>query len=127
MLTHLKAWSFVKKNAYHNCLKTLWIDEKDAAGLGKLQTHLTCIQFPKMDDVSRNYNVYQKSYQTHPQFYFNNLGLVHLKLKKYNMAIYYLSKAVKFLEKSNDKNIASPVVMKQAKINPNETIGNSIS
>lgn len=71
--------------------------------------------------------MYQKSYQTHPQFYFNNLGLVHLKLKKYNMAIYYLSKAVKFLEKSNDKNIASPVVMKQAKINPNETIGNSIS
>ena len=27
MLTHLKAWSFVKRNAIHECVKTLWIDE----------------------------------------------------------------------------------------------------
>jgi len=31
-----------------------------------------------------------------------------MKLKKYNMAIYYLSKAVKFLDKSNDKYLNNP-------------------
>jgi len=36
------------------------------------------------------------------------MGLVHLKLKKYNLAIYYLSKAVKFLDKSNDKHLTHP-------------------
>ena len=56
--------------------------------------------------------MYQKSYQSHPQYYFNNMGLVHLKMKKYNMAIYYLSKAVKFLEKSNDKFLAHPTNLK---------------
>jgi hypothetical protein len=35
------------------------------------------------------------------------MGLVHLKLKKYNMAIYYLSKALKFLEKSNERTLNS--------------------
>jgi len=36
------------------------------------------------------------------------MGIVHMKLKKYNMAIYYLSKAVKFLDKSNDKYLNNP-------------------
>ena len=27
MLTHLKAWSFVRQNAMQKCMKTLWIDE----------------------------------------------------------------------------------------------------
>ena len=101
MLTHLKAWSFVKRNAIHKCVKTLWIDEKEAQGIGK--QHPTCAHTQKTDDLSKNDLVYQKCYQSHPQFYFNNMGLVHMKLKKYKMAIYYLSKAVKFLEKSNDK------------------------
>lgn len=40
MLTHLKAWSFVKRNAIHKCVKTLWIDENDTLLGGKpLQTH----------------------------------------------------------------------------------------
>ena len=62
-----------------------------------------------------------------------------MKLKKYKMAIYYLSKAVKFLEKSNDKvmvNNASMTVNNQQikgatnplqKINPNENLNNSAS
>lgn len=58
MLTHLKAWSFVKRNAIHKCVKTLWIDEKDAQGMGKLQTHATCAQAPKSDDLSKNDLVY---------------------------------------------------------------------
>lgn len=39
MLTHLRAWSFIRANAYHKSVKTLWIDEKDAGG--KLMTHPT--------------------------------------------------------------------------------------
>ena len=31
MLTHLRAWTYVRLNAMHKCMKTLWIDEKDAA------------------------------------------------------------------------------------------------
>ena len=126
MLTHLKAWSFVKRNAIHKCVKTLWIDEKDAVGI-KLQTHTTCAQGQKTDESSKNDLVYQKSYQSHPQFYFNNMGLVHLKLKKYNMAIYYLSKAVKFLEKQNDKFLTHPNNSANQKINPNENLNNASS
>ena len=81
----------------------------------------------KTDEASKNDLVYQKTYQTHPQFYFNNLGLVHMKLKKYNMAIYYLSKAVKFLERSNDKTLTHPSLAKNPKINPNEHLNNTSS
>lgn len=47
MLTHLKAWSFVKRNAIHKCVKTLWIDEKEASKL-----HPTCSYTKKNDDAS---------------------------------------------------------------------------
>ena len=41
------------------------------------------------------------------------------------MAIYYLSKAVKYLEKSNEKTLASvPSNNPNAKVNPNENINN---
>ena len=39
MLTHLRAWSFIRVNAYHKSIKTLWIDKKDAGC--KLMTHPT--------------------------------------------------------------------------------------
>lgn len=103
LLTHLKAWSYARQNSFHNCLDTLWIDEKDTMGANKLQTHPSSAYSAKLDEVSCRDVVYQKQCQSHPHYYFNNLGLVHMKLKKYNMAIYYFSKAVKFLERSNDK------------------------
>jgi len=53
--------------------------------------------------------------------------MVHMKLKKYNMAIYYFSKAVKFLEKSNDKVIGNSNIQKNPKWNPNEAISNTVS
>lgn len=68
--------------------------------------------------------MYQKQSQSHPHYYFNNLGLVHMKLKKYNMAIYYFSKAVKFLEKSNEKLISNSQVGAPPKTNPNENVCN---
>jgi|TARA_B110000305_G_scaffold236076_1_gene296826 tetratricopeptide (TPR) repeat protein len=106
MLTHLRAWSFIRANAYHKSVKTLWIDEKDAGS--KLMTHPTSTFNTKQDELSKNDAIYQKCQQSHPQYYFNNLGLVHLKMKKYHMAILYLSKAIKFLEKSNDKTYNHP-------------------
>ena len=42
--------------------------------------------------------VYQKCKQLHPQFYFNNLGILHLRLRKYRLAAFQFSKALKFLE-----------------------------
>ena len=80
-----------------------------------------------MDELSKNDMMYQKSYQSHPQYYYNNMGLVHMKLKKYNMAIYYLSKAVKFLERSNDKFIHNSFAHKAQKLNPNEQMSNTSS
>ena len=127
MLTHLKAWSFMRQSEIQKCVKTLWIDEKDATGTGKLQAHPTCSQMPRQDEISKVDLVYQKSHQTHPQYYFNNLGVVHMKLKKYNMAIFYLSKAVKFLERSNDKHLIHPNIQKNNKINPNENLNNAAS
>jgi hypothetical protein len=99
LLTHLKAWSHARSNAIHHCVETLWIDEKDAGGIQKLQTHPSCAFTPKQDEISKFDSVYLKCQQTHPQYYFNNLGLLHIKLKKYNMAIYYLSKSLKFVDK----------------------------
>jgi tetratricopeptide (TPR) repeat protein len=56
----------------------------------------------------------------HPQFYFNNLGVTHLRLGKYNMAIFYFSKALKFVEKSQSGQANQPF----DKENPNEYISN---
>jgi F0F1-type ATP synthase assembly protein I len=36
----------------------------------------------------------------HPQFYFNNIGILHLRFQKYRMATFYFSKALKFIETS---------------------------
>ena len=119
MLTHLKAWSFVKQNAIHKCMKTLWIEDQE--------THPTCSNTPKTDDISKDDVVYKKCNQSHPQFYFNNMGLVHLKLKKYKMAVYYLSKAIKFLEKSNDKMTSNVNIQTTQTLNPNENVGNSVT
>lgn len=34
----------------------------------------------------------------HPQYYFNNLGILHLRLRKYHLAAFHFSKSLKFLE-----------------------------
>jgi len=46
--------------------------------------------------------MYNKSSQLHPQYYFNNLGVIHLKMQKYNLAIMYFSKALKFVLTGNE-------------------------
>lgn len=52
--------------------------------------------------------MYQKCRQLHPQFYFNNLGILHLKLRKYRMAAFTFSKSLKFLEVSQNIAITTP-------------------
>jgi len=58
MLTHLKAWSFVKRNAIHKCVKTLWVEDKER--------HPTCAQSAKPDEATKADTVFQKSCQSHP-------------------------------------------------------------
>jgi hypothetical protein len=59
LLTHLKAWSYARQNSFHNCIDTLWIDEKDT--INKQQsTHPTCAYTLRQDEVSSRDAVYQK-------------------------------------------------------------------
>lgn len=62
--------------------------------------HQSCSYTKQVDELSKNDLVYQKCKQIHPQYFFNNLGIVHLKLRKQRMAAFYFSKALKFLERS---------------------------
>ena len=52
--------------------------------------------------------MYQKCKQLHPQFYFNNLGILHLRLRKYRLAAFQFSKALKFLEVAQSVTIQVP-------------------
>jgi hypothetical protein len=42
--------------------------------------------------------------QLHPVYFFNNMGVIHLKMKKYNLALVYFSKAMKFFNKNGEQN-----------------------
>lgn len=97
----------------------MWVEEKDK----EIKTHASCMYTQKTDDVTKTDSFYQKCSQSHPAFYFNNQGLLHLKLKKFSLATYYLSKALKFTERCNEKVLMHPTSQKN-KINPNETVNN---
>ncbi len=62
--------------------------------------HPSCFSFKAQDDSSKQDNAYKNCSHQHPQYYFNNLGVQHIKLEKYSMAVFYLSKALRFLEKN---------------------------
>ena len=76
-------------------VKNLSFDEKDYPKI-----HPSCFHVKHTDEHSKHDQAYQKCLSNHPQYYFNNLGVVHLKMHKYSLAIFYFSKALKFLEKS---------------------------
>ena len=68
-----------------------------AAGAGQqLYPHRSC-HAQKRADFAQD-PVYSKCRQMHPQMYFNNLGILHLKLRKYALASFHFSKALRFLE-----------------------------
>lgn len=48
--------------------------------------HKSCFHVKKTDELSKVDMIYQKCKQLHPQFYFNNLGILYLKLHKFKMA-----------------------------------------
>lgn len=50
-----------------------------------------------------------------------------MRLGKFSMASYYLSKSLKFTEKSHDKSMANPSITKATKLNPNEHVNNHSS
>ena len=41
--------------------------------------HRSCYSAPKTDDFSKADQMYQRCKQLHPQFYFNNLGVLELR------------------------------------------------
>lgn len=43
---------------------------------------------------------FRRCSQMHPLYFFNNLGLVHMRLRKFNLAIFYFSKALRFVDKN---------------------------
>lgn len=61
--------------------------------------HPSCFYHKQQDETSKLDLIYKNCKMMHPQYYFNNLGLIHMKLKKNNLAILYFSKALKFLDK----------------------------
>jgi len=83
-------------------IQNLSFDEKDYP-----KVHPSCHHVKSTDEHSKHDQAYQKCLSNHPQYYFNNLGVVHLKLQKYNLAIFYFSKALKFLDKSQSGNPTS--------------------
>ena len=93
LLNNLKSWQHLRKNEIHKCMKQLWPDDKDT------KTHPTCLSSSRGEEESASHS--------HPQFYYNNLGLVHYKLKKYSLAIFYFTKALRQLECSVDKTLSS--------------------
>ncbi len=61
----------------------------------------------KAEEVETD-EIYKMCRQQHPIYFFNNIGLVHLKLKKYSMASFYFTKSLKYLSK--DGRQPEPVV-----------------
>ena len=118
MLTHLKAWEAIRNGNNWRGFETYFHD-----GDRDQKIHPSCSTTARPDIDS----MYQRCSQSHPAFYFNNIGLAHIKMKKYAMASQYLSKALKFTEKSDDKYMAHPAVVKGSKVNPNEFVNNQAS
>ncbi|CDW85417.1 ccr4-not transcription complex subunit 10 isoform x4 [Stylonychia lemnae] len=113
MVNNLKAQIYFKEGNYLKCIKTLTLDEKPSSS-----PHPSCKYQKHSDDQSKNDSVYQKCQNSFPHYYFNNLGIVHLKLQKYNLAIFYFSKALKYVEKSQN---GQPTLQFDQE-NPNEHI-----
>lgn len=90
MLRHAKAQLEHSKCNDFRSMQSLYISEKETtAGV-----HKSC-QNSRRDTADVTYS---KCKQTHPQFYFNNLGILHLRFRKYALAQFQFSKALKFLE-----------------------------
>lgn len=66
-------------------------------------THPSGYKMIKETD-KRKEQVIQNCNQKHPLYFFNNLGVLHLNTKKYSLAAYFLSKALKYLSLDGKQN-----------------------
>lgn len=65
--------------------------------------HPTCSY--KKDNEIKQDSIIPKCQSAHPQFYFNNLGVIHLKMKKYALAAIYFGKALKLMQKNDQAGV----------------------
>eukprot|EP00347_Sterkiella_histriomuscorum_P018969 403343469 len=113
MVNSLKAQIHLKEGNFLKSIKTLTLDEKASNS-----PHPSCNFIKLQDENSKADSVYQKCQNSFPHYYFNNLGIIHLKLQKYSLAIFYFSKALKYVEKSQN---GQPSLQNDSD-NPNEHI-----
>jgi tetratricopeptide (TPR) repeat protein len=96
MIKNIKALIYFREKHIPKSLKNLYKSEANAIKI----PHPSCYYFKSSDENNKNDQAYKNSQHQHPQYYFNNLGVMHIKLEKYSMAILYFSKALKFLDKN---------------------------
>ena len=94
LLRHAKALLEHARGNDFRTVQSLYVSEKEVGNV--VGPHKSCHHQKKND--SQQDQMYLKCKQMHPQMYFNNLGILHLRFQKYKMATFYFSKALKFLE-----------------------------
>lgn len=87
--TYMNSFRSYKKGNYQDAIRLLSFDDRD-----NKNSHPSAFSTQAGRD-----EIVKKCTQMHPVYYFNNIAVIHLKLKKYSLAAYYLSKAVKLLAK----------------------------
>lgn len=94
MLRYTKAMLEHARGNEFRTAQSLYISEKELGNA--VGPHKSCFHQKKTEAQQDLF--YQKCKQMHPQYYYNNLGILHLRLRKFKMASLYFSKAIKFLE-----------------------------
>jgi len=98
MLNHIQAQQQAKSNSFLKCTRQFWAEEK----LNHI--HPSC-KNELAERAVKEDSMLKKCVQSHPHFYFNNLGLVHMKLRKYRMSALYYQKALKYLHAYEDRKV----------------------
>ena len=75
LVNNIKAMIHLGQKNVMKAIKNLSFDEKDYP-----KVHPSCLHNKLTDEHSKHDYAYQKCLSNHPQYYFNNLGVVHLKL-----------------------------------------------
>ena len=90
-------------------IRLMSFNDRDLSKSGP-NAHASWFKTLKESD-KRKEQIIQNWNQKHPIHFFNNLGVLHLNLKKYGMAAFFFSKALKYLSldgKQNSNDLKSP-------------------
>jgi hypothetical protein len=82
-----------KETDYQDSIRLLSFMDRDRTKGGPV-THPSGYKTIKESD-KRKEQIIQNCNQKHPLYFFNNLGVLHLNTKKYSMAVFFLTKALK--------------------------------